>query len=160
MFMPFFRITYAHYAYAMRRNPLTQIRALMYIEEAALEDESVQRKGVIFINYNGNNPTFGQFDRHLIGQWASSTKGCMPIRVSAIYILQIPTLFVVLLNLLKYLLGARLAKRLLIIPGSNEKCLTRLEKRGIAKELLPIEIGGKLMLDQEEWVRERMQAGK
>lgn len=138
----------------------SMIRALMYIEEAVLEDESAQRKGVIFVNYNGNHPTFGQFDRQLIGQWASSTKGCMPIRVSAIYILQIPTLFVVLLNLLKYLLGTRLAKRLLIIPGANDIILKRLEKRGIAKDLLPTEIGGKFVLDQEHWIRERIQAGK
>jgi len=138
----------------------SMIRALMYIEEAVLEDESVQRKGVIFINYNGNNPKFSQFDRRMISMWASSTKGCMPIRVSAIYILQIPTLFVVLLNLLKYLLGIRLAKRLLVIPGTNEQNLRCLVKRGIPKESLPTEIGGDFMLKQEAWVNERKQAGK
>mmetsp|Transcript_51421 Transcript_51421/g.76924 ORF Transcript_51421/g.76924 Transcript_51421/m.76924 type:complete len:186 (-) Transcript_51421:474-1031(-) len=138
----------------------SMIRALTYIEHAALEDETVQKKGVIFINYNGNNPKFSQFDKTLISMWADSMKGCMPVRVSAIYILQIPTLFSTLANLFKHLLGRRLSKRLLLLPGTNEKIVMSLSKRGIKRESLPIEIGGEVVLDQKKWIEERVQAGK
>mmetsp|Transcript_45511 Transcript_45511/g.68662 ORF Transcript_45511/g.68662 Transcript_45511/m.68662 type:complete len:200 (+) Transcript_45511:651-1250(+) len=138
----------------------SMVRALFYIQTAALEDESTQKKGVIFMCYNGNNPRFEQFDRKLIKMWAATVRGVMPLRVSALFILHTPYLFSVLANALMFFLGEKLQKRVRIPSNSIEEMLKHLAECGIDREILPTEVDGGVSLDQEKWLAERRFAGK
>mmetsp|Transcript_3928 Transcript_3928/g.5295 ORF Transcript_3928/g.5295 Transcript_3928/m.5295 type:complete len:294 (-) Transcript_3928:389-1270(-) len=135
-------------------------RALIYIAHAALEEESAQQKGVIFMCYNGNNPKFEQIDRQLITLLAGALTGVMPLRVSALYILHTPFLFNVLANVLMFFLGEKLQKRIRILPNKVKEIVERLEASGIELDILPTELNGSITLDQEQWLEERRMAGK
>jgi len=138
----------------------SMVRALFYIQSVAIEDESAQQKGVIFICYNGNNPPFEAFDRQLITKWADTVRGVMPLRVSALFILHTPFLFTVLANLLMFFLGEKLQKRIRILPNDEKEMLERLADCGIEEDMLPTDIQGSVKLDHKSWLEERRMAGK
>lgn len=59
------------------------------------------------------------------------------------------------------MLGARLRKRICFHTGSNEAVQkTLLEPFGLTRDILPSELGGDVVLDQDAWLEARRKAGK
>ena len=133
-------------------------RAMWYTIHAALEDETTQRKGVIFIMFPKNEGL--QFNRKLTKMNAESLKGCLPIRLSAVHLCHPPAVFDLIFPVIKILLGPHLRKKIRLNSGSDEKVLAKLENKfGIGRGKVPQEMGGKLVLDHEAWLEERLQNG-
>mmetsp|Transcript_15549 Transcript_15549/g.21241 ORF Transcript_15549/g.21241 Transcript_15549/m.21241 type:complete len:298 (-) Transcript_15549:278-1171(-) len=135
----------------------SMLRAIWYIVHVALQDEETQRRGFIFMNNNGNDPKISQFDRVLVSQCAKSVQHELPVLVGALYILHIPKLFSVLLNVVKHALGSSLSKQMKVVSGSDETVLEKLEKHDMRKEHMPKDLGGGHDLDHEAWIQQRLE---
>lgn len=135
------------------------VRVFWYILHAVLEDEEVQKNGVVFIVCLTNFKR-SQFDRHLTKLNAGSTKDILPIRVSAIHVCDPPIFFKVIFTLVKLFLGERIRKRVRVHGGSVDDIISTLStKFGIEKAQLPSEMGGGNVLDHVKWLDERRAKG-
>eukprot|EP01083_Nonionella_stella_P097002 272704_1 len=135
------------------------VRAAWYILHAALEIESSQQKGIVFIVYL-RHACVRHFDRSLVKLLANSIKGVLPVRVSAIHMFHAPYLFEVLFDVVSMLLGERLTKRMKMYSGEDEAIQDKLQDFGILPSRLPVELGGTLKLEQDQWIAERESEGK
>ena len=135
------------------------VRAAWYTLHAALEIESTQQKGIVFVVYL-KDTCVRHFDRSLVKLLANSIRGVLPVRVSAIHIFHAPYLFEVLFDVVSVLLGDRLTKRLKMYSGEDEVIHDQLIDFGIFPSRLPVELGGTLELDQDQWIVERKNEGK
>jgi hypothetical protein len=134
-------------------------RVCWYVLHAALEIESTQQKGVVFIVYL-RDTCVHHFDRSLVQLLANSIRGVLPIRVSAIHIFHAPYLFEVLFDVISLLLGERLTNRMKMYSGEDEMIQDQLTDFGILSSHLPIELGGTIQLNQDQWIAEREKEGK
>ena len=133
-------------------------RAFWYVIHAALESESAQQKGVVFITY-GKNVQFSQFDRGIIGIIAPSIRGSLPIRVAAMHVTYQPVFFKVIFSVIAIFLGEKLRKRVRMHGGGNN-LPSKLAELGLTEDLLPTELEGGINLDLHKWLEERRAAGK
>eukprot|EP00584_Thalassiosira_punctigera_P005952 CAMPEP_0172540764 /NCGR_PEP_ID=MMETSP1067-20121228/11699_1 /TAXON_ID=265564 ORGANISM="Thalassiosira punctigera, Strain Tpunct2005C2" /NCGR_SAMPLE_ID=MMETSP1067 /ASSEMBLY_ACC=CAM_ASM_000444 /LENGTH=340 /DNA_ID=CAMNT_0013326677 /DNA_START=60 /DNA_END=1082 /DNA_ORIENTATION=+ len=134
------------------------VRAAWYALHAAIEDESTQMKGVVFLVYL-RHACVRHFDRSLVKAIANSIKGVLPVRVSVIHIFHPPYLFEVLFEVVSLLLGERLTKRMKMYSGEDSAIHDKLTDFGILPSRLPVELGGALDLDQDQWIAERESEG-
>jgi CRAL/TRIO domain len=135
------------------------IRAFWYFFHALLEDEQVQRRGLIVVNYSAHytsknrDPTFTRM-------CVSSLQGCIPIRLSAFHGCHPPTLYRLAASIFLLLIGDRLRKRVLPHAGTNEHVIAILERKyHIPRDLIPVDMGGNLTLDVQGWLAQRQASG-
>ncbi|KAL7550354.1 hypothetical protein ACHAWF_013595 [Thalassiosira exigua] len=128
-------------------------RVAWYTLHAALEIESSQQKGMVFLVYLRDTSVW-HFDRPLVKLFADSIQGALPVRVSAIHIFHAPYLFEVLFEVVSMLLGERLTKRMKMYSGEDAQIHDELTDYGILPSRLPKELGGDLALDQDQWLRD------
>ena len=133
--------------------------SVWYMVHAALESESCQQKGGIFIGYP-RDAKFSQVDRTLMKMNMASIKGILPIRVSAILMCHPPTFFSVIFPFFQLFLGERLRKRIRVYSGSDASVLAKLDKLGLEKKTIPKEMGGDYVLDHNAWLEARAKEGK
>lgn len=129
-------------------------RSLWYAVHAALETESVQQKGIVFISFP-KNAKFSQFDSKLDKMHISAIRGCLPLRVGAFHVCHPPSFVAIIFPIIKLMMGERLRKRIKVYSGSDKKVLKKLEPFGLTKDMLPKELGGDLELDQAAWLAAR-----
>lgn len=136
-------------------------RAFWYTMHALVEDEEIQKKGIVIIFHPRHFSKYSG-DRILTKNNISSMRSCLPVRVDAIHCCHPPFFFEFFYALLNNLLGERLRKRVIIHSGSNENVLQTLaETYGIAKDKIPDFIeGGGLTLDYTGWLELRRYQGK
>jgi len=135
------------------------VRAAWYTLHTALEIESTQQKGIVFIVYL-KDTCVRHFDRSLVQLLANSIRGVLPVRVSAIHMFHAPKVFEVMFDVVSLLLGDRLTKRLKMYSGEDTIIHNQLSEFGILSNHLPKELGGVLELDQNKWIAERENDGK
>eukprot|EP00545_Synedropsis_sp_CCMP1620_P001290 CAMPEP_0119014096 /NCGR_PEP_ID=MMETSP1176-20130426/9350_1 /TAXON_ID=265551 /ORGANISM="Synedropsis recta cf, Strain CCMP1620" /LENGTH=296 /DNA_ID=CAMNT_0006967235 /DNA_START=30 /DNA_END=920 /DNA_ORIENTATION=+ len=133
-------------------------RAFWYVIHAALELESAQQKGVVFVTY-GKNTQLSQFDRSLIGIIAPSIRGSLPIRLAAMHVCYPPLFFNIIFSVISIFLGDKLRKRVRM-HGGGTKLPSKLAELGLTADLLPTELDGDIMLDVNKWLEKRRTAGK
>ena len=134
-------------------------RALWYVMHSAIEDETTQRKGSVIVAFP-KNAKFAQFNRKLVQMNGESIKGCIPIRLSAVHICHPPVFFDLIFPIIKLIMGAKLRKKIKVNSGSDEKIVKKMENQfGITSDKLPTEMGGTLVLDHEQWLKERLENG-
>lgn len=136
---------------------ITKVKAAWYTLHAALENETTQRKGIVFlVNLKTTLPR--HFDRKLIQLLASSIRGVLPVRVSAIHIFNAPYLFEFIFDVVSILLGERITKRIKVYSGEN--AAKQVEEFGVGLNVLPVDLGGEIGIDQKQWLAVREQDGK
>ena len=136
----------------------TICRAFWYVLHAILEDETTQKRGIVFCGY-AHKAKFANIDRPLMKMNMESIKGCIPVRVGSFHLCRPPSFFKVVFPIMKVLMGARLRARVKVYFGDNGSILEKLAKFGIRKSSIPSELGGNIVLDQELWVEDRKAAG-
>mmetsp|Transcript_13636 Transcript_13636/g.20606 ORF Transcript_13636/g.20606 Transcript_13636/m.20606 type:complete len:211 (-) Transcript_13636:157-789(-) len=136
------------------------LRALWYLVHVALADPrapNVQTKGVILVSTTKrSNPT--QFDPVLLKKCSVSVRGCLPLRISAMFVCHPPAFFRLVYPIIKVFLGP-LQKRVFMQSGSDEKIVAALSNNGIPKESVPTHLGGDFHFDHMKWWEERKAIG-
>lgn len=134
-------------------------RAIWYVMDSVLADEITQRKGVVIIAYP-KNVKLSHSNPKLEKMYVEAIKGCLPVRISALHICNPPWVFLCLLSVFKILMGAKLRKKIQINSGDEVKVLEKFESIfGISRTDLPIVLGGSLLLNHGQWLRERLEKG-
>lgn len=134
-------------------------RACAYILMTALQDETTQRKGIVLVSWTAREK-FYQMNRQFITLMASSVKGALPVRLSGVHVCQPNFFFRIVYPLACMFLGDRLSKRIRLHPGKVEDLHKTLAPYGLTQELLPTELGGKVVLDIEKWIAKQKMEGK
>ena len=80
--------------------------------------------------------------------------------MSAIHLCQPPSFVSIILPIVKIFMGERLRKRINIHTGDLDKVQASLSKYGINAEILPSDLNGKVELNREDWVSNRMSESK
>lgn len=128
------------------------VKAAWYTLHAALENETAQQKGIVFlVNLATTLPR--HFDRKLTQLLANSIRGVLPVRVSVIHIFHAPYLLEVLFDVVSILLGERITKRIKIYSGEDTD--RQMEEFGVHSNALPIDLGGEVVVDQSAWLANR-----
>ncbi|KAL7441976.1 hypothetical protein ACHAXM_008145 [Skeletonema potamos] len=127
------------------------VRAAWLTLHEALETESTQQKGIVFLVYL-EGALLRHFDRTLVKQLANSIRGILPVRVSGIHMFYPPYLFEVLFDVVAMLLGERLTKRIKLYSDDDEAVIhDKLMDFGIFPSRLPSELGGGLEFNDGKW---------
>lgn len=112
----------------VERDHPSMVRCVWYLMHAALNCDEGQKNGVVLISCP-KNASFWQFDKKLIRAVLESIQGYLPVRISAIHIVQPPTFFRIVFPIMKLLLGQKLKKRINVHVGKEEKVLEKLEEK-------------------------------
>lgn len=135
------------------------VRAFWYFFHALLEDEQVQKKGLVCINYSG---TFANRNRDpgFARLCISSLQGCIPIRLSVFHGCHLPPVYRLVAGVFMLLIGERMRKRVLPHCGSYAHVLKLLEQKyDIPASVIPTDMGGDLIMDIGSWLNGRREAG-
>ena len=131
------------------------------MEHALIEDEEVQKNGVVCIAGHPRRPTtLAEQDRKLDVILLRHMRAAIPIRVVAVHHFLSSKLFEYLVPVLMVLFGPTIRKRYVPHGGTEEKFLEELAKFGIDKKVLPVHMGGKLEFSHVDWLEERRSRGK
>jgi CRAL/TRIO domain len=134
-------------------------RALWYWFHALLEDEEVQKRGVIILNYNANFSNRNR-DPPLTKLCFKTLQGTLPVRVSAIHGCHVPIVYSCIISILLVFMGERVRRRILAHNGTVEAVIQTLQNvYDIHADDIPIDMGGNLKLDVCGWLDERKAAG-
>lgn len=98
----------------------SMVRALWYNIHSAIEEDDVQRKGVVIIAHP-EHATHSQLDRKLMKLNVASIRGCLPVRIAAFHVCNPPFFFEIVFSIAKVLMGERLRKRVKIHSDGNGK---------------------------------------
>jgi hypothetical protein len=135
-------------------------RAVWYVLHNMLEgNETVQKLGIVAIGYP-HNVKLSYLDRKLMKMNMESITGCIPVRLGGFHICHPPWFFGhIVFPIIKVIMPERMRKRLRLHQGSNEKVLASLKKFGLEREVLPIDLGGDVILDTDSWLNESKKKG-
>jgi hypothetical protein len=134
-------------------------RAVWYLQHAALENESAQKYGQIYL-VDVSRTRYSHFDRKLVKTLLPSLVGSLPSRTAGFHVCHPPTFVSAVLPIVKMFLSERLTHRFLIHPRDNPKSLLKgLNKFGLDDSVIPISMGGDLEVDQVGWLNERQAKG-
>jgi len=152
----------------------SMVRALWYNIHSAIEEDDVQRKGVVIIAHP-EHVARSQIDQKLMKMNVTCIRGCLPVRIAAFHVCNPPFFFELLFPIVKLLMGERLRKRIKIHSDRNgkknkstkgegsveESTVIRklVDKYGIDKIKIPTEVGGGNTIDHVQWLEDRKVAG-
>ena len=121
-------------------------------------NETAQKVGIVVVGYP-HHAKLSYLDRKLMKMNVESLSGCIPVRLGGFHICHPPWFFgKVAFPLMKLVMPERMRKRVRVHVGSEEKVLKELEEVGMGREVLPSEIGGDVVLDNDGWMQERKMA--
>jgi hypothetical protein len=127
------------------------VKAAWYILHDALETESTQQKGVVFLVYL-RGALLRHFDRKLIQHLTTSIRGILPVRVSGIHMFHAPYLFEVMFDVIALMLGERLTKRMKMYSDEEDDVIhEKLNDFGIIPSRLPTALGGSIEFCDGKW---------
>lgn len=133
------------------------LKGILYILHALLEDEEVQKKGLIAIS-NSKDVSQRNRDPSLTKALIDLSKGAFPIRLSAVHCCNLPTVFNVIMRFFLVLIGERLRKRIIVHCEEDEGLLNKLvDDFGFKLQDIPTQLGGQRKVDLPKWLDEREQ---
>lgn len=135
-------------------------RALWYTMHNLIEENDiVQKSGMVAVAFP-HHAKISVVDRKLMKMNMDSMSGCLPIRIGGFHICQPPWFFgKVVFPIMKVVMPERMRKRVRVHTGSEEKVLENLKEFGLGRDVLPTDIGGDVILDNDAWVQEMKSRG-
>mmetsp|Transcript_11895 Transcript_11895/g.22206 ORF Transcript_11895/g.22206 Transcript_11895/m.22206 type:complete len:333 (-) Transcript_11895:217-1215(-) len=124
------------------------IRSTWYFFHSMLENnESAQKLGIVVIGYP-HHVKLSYVDRKLLKMNLESMTGCIPVRLGALHICHPPWFFSkIVFPIMKIVMNERMRKRVRLHNGSKEDVLGELEGFGLSKRVLPVDIGGEVVVE-------------
>jgi len=121
------------------------LKTIWYQAHIALKSDLAQKKGIVLFVRCADNVS----DATRVSHWkkiVESGKGAIPVRASALHFISPPAWMNALLRVVKFMLGAKLRKRVYVHSGSMDNVLASLSVFGLGtKDTLPALFGGDLV---------------
>mmetsp|Transcript_2840 Transcript_2840/g.6577 ORF Transcript_2840/g.6577 Transcript_2840/m.6577 type:complete len:604 (+) Transcript_2840:136-1947(+) len=129
--------------------------ALLYLLEIFIEDPDLRRRGVVSI-IDGSTTQRNSFSGKL-KRYSNLLESVVPIRFRAFHLCYpSPVFFYLIIPVMKRFLPRSFRLRMKIHYGSEAKVLADLENYCLPKDRLPVELGGSVVLDMQQWVMDRL----
>jgi len=134
----------------------SMVRLLWYMLHAALENEEAQKNGIVglgvnTLSVNAYSSYTGKISRLI---WRD-LRNVLPVRIQAYHQLSARELFKSIFEMLMFSLGPRLRARFRSYHIDPQFFADVLEPFGISAANIPVEFGGDLEFDPEEWIEKR-----
>lgn len=133
------------------------LRVVWYVIHAAVEDEEIQRKGIVML-CTPRNAQFDQFDRKLESKVTHSLRDALPVIWVGLHFCHAPAFYELIAPNAKYILGRKMRARTRWHSGSFRSVLETLAEYGINPTSIPSEYGGEWNVDGK-WLEERRAKG-
>mmetsp|Transcript_6197 Transcript_6197/g.9422 ORF Transcript_6197/g.9422 Transcript_6197/m.9422 type:complete len:198 (+) Transcript_6197:450-1043(+) len=133
----------------------SMLKVVFYMALASLEDEEVQRIGVVLIFGTSQIVRYDMFDRKLTRQLAQVIfpgfihMNAMHFCYKGLGVIQF------LVPIVLYIIGSDYRERVQIHTGTIQDMISKLEEFGMSASSLPTDIGGGLAFSQKDWVEDR-----
>lgn len=133
-----------------------QLRAFWYVAEVAAQINN--SNGIVNIVWF-KDATIWDYDR-VFDKWAYFMSSCWPIKLIANHLVRAPTM---ILRFAKPIIHSFVSKEFRTRTLSHNAVTERdilhvLWSYGLQEEMLPTQMGGSIVLDQEEWIANRRAA--
>jgi hypothetical protein len=136
------------------------MRVCWYQLQVALEDDSVQKNGIVIIAGHPRRPTtLAEQDRKLDSILLRYVRNAIPIKIVAVHHFTSAKLLEYLVPVLIAFIGPTMRKRYVPHAGTEWKFLEELQKYGIDGSILPLNMGGKLDFNYSAWLEDRRSRG-
>uniref|UniRef100_A0A7S4IZC4 CRAL-TRIO domain-containing protein n=1 Tax=Odontella aurita TaxID=265563 RepID=A0A7S4IZC4_9STRA len=142
-----------HHATIYSRESM--LRVFWYLIHVATEDPVIRRRGVVFMMYPRHG-AWHQFDASLFRSMAMLGFKYMCPMTRAVHLCHPGHMFHIINPILKFIFDGRLRKRFKVHIGTEEAVLSNLRGFGLARDILPSELGGRVHLNQIQWISDRM----
>lgn len=132
-------------------------RCAWYTIHAALENVEAQRKGIVYI-LSTDGMKYSQFNFDILANHIGSIKNYLPMRLTCIHIYNLPRFLNFLIPLGEVALGSQLLKNYSTKNKKKEKfdlVLKELSRWSLVEDILPNELGGKVVVDHASWIEKR-----
>ena len=111
--------------------------------------------GLVLVDYL-KDFTIWDFDRGLYDKLVYFMLNCWPVKIIACHVCYAPWIFRKFVKPVAYaVMDTHMRSRILIHDVQESQLLDVLSNYGIHKEMLPVEMGGTVKLDQAEWIANR-----
>lgn len=127
-------------------NHKTTLQGVVYQLDIALESIETQRSGIVFI-YNMSGSDYSNFDYDLCQKILNLLKGAYPAKLKKVLIVAAPLWFRAPFHLLRLIVREKLRDRVWMLSTSQLV-------NHIPSEALPLELGGTLIHNHQEWIEE------
>ena len=136
------------------------MRVCWYQLQVAIEDDIVQKNGIVIIAGHPRRPTtLADQDRKLDSILLRNMRYAIPIKLVAFHHVTSAKLLEYLVPVLIAFIGPTMRKRYVPHAGSEWKFLKELQEYGINGGILPLNMGGKLDFNYSAWLEYRRSRG-
>ena len=132
------------------------VRQFWYVYHAALEEEDAQKHGIVILVRAPRKLSL--WDPSVMKEYVESIRFCLPTRLASGHVINPPAFVRVMFRIINLFAGNLRAVRK-THNGSPEKVLVRLQGYGIHADVVPKDLGGELVIDNEKWLKDRKAAG-
>lgn len=137
---------------------LLQLRAVWYVIEVTAQTNIDAQGGFVIVNW-AKDLTMWEYDHKLYDEIVLFDRTSWPVKILANHVCCPPWIVVnVIQPLLNAVFHKRLRDRNLQHDVPESQILDVLSSYGIMKDMLPLEMGGTIVLDQSEWIANRRAA--
>jgi len=134
-------------------------RVIFYMLDTAFRGcESVERHGIV-VMVDLSRARLSNWDRKFAAAVLGCLGGIVPGRIAAFNIIRAPGFTTAFLPIVKMFMSEIMRKRIHSYGGSNKSIVRRLEKFGLSRDSLPLEVGGFVEMNHQEWLLQRRNLG-
>lgn len=132
-----------------------QLRAIWYTIEVTAKENTDVRSGVVMICWD-KKKVFASYDNAVDFRVPILERWCWPVRTIATHACSPPWFVARVLKPVFYaLMDKHSRSRIMIHDVPESQILDALSSYGILKHMLPVEMGGTVLLNQAEWISNR-----
>jgi hypothetical protein len=132
-----------------------QLRAIWYTIEVTSKENTDVRSGFVMICWD-KKKAFASYDIAVDFRVPILERRCWPVRTIAAHVCSPPWFAARVLKPVGYaLLDKHKRSRIIIHDVPESQILDALSSYGILKHMLPVEMGGTVLLNQAEWISNR-----
>jgi len=130
------------------------LRLVWYLLQVLTEDIEVQKNGIVLILYDAGQVSTKQYNRAIESQIFEIIINVFPCYIAGTHLCFTSKVFKLFLPLILHSFGRNLRSRL-CLHTSTYSLLAKLEDYGLSENILPKQMGGKLVIDANAWKRDR-----
>ena len=121
-------------------DPNVVLKATWYMGHVALEDENVQRRGMIFL-VQPKFASMNEFRNTPLAMLSGCLQGVFPLNVAVCHMINPPFIFSFLYGILSMIIGKRLSDRIIVHSG---EVTDQLSNHGLDATQIPVMFGGEI----------------
>ena len=131
-----------------------EIQGMFYLVQCLAENDEIRKRGLVFL-MDGRNMQRSHYSRK-ISIMSQVIFHCMPIRCRAFHVFPNWLVHYVLTPVIKRIIPKGLRMRLKFHYGTTDAILTELDGFNLPKSRLPVQLGGDVVTDMNQWIAERI----